>query len=429
MMIQWRRKKSNNSVYIWIFAILWVLLWVWYIFANNDKSDDTDTIVVDTWSVMSWDDLLDSVESMQYIPWANLIVDRDARPSIDISVWSDSVVFTDSMWSGRATLTYFSCEANDATRDCNTLLNANDVVDTFTTAHGITFAKQADGSWIGTNDNTIWYKVVTDDDQLLRDLSNVLVAINKSYIESNISDKFTRYCYDAGSTMTTITSQQTRNVSDVWMTIVDGVDIDGNQVNCSITTTIEDWELVLKITNYDKWSSDTVTTGSNSNTGTQSDTISVSDTSEDTQTTTTSNAVGTVPNISSSGVVFNSTRWWYSVTFPSTNVLYQGTNVNTNLWLSDTNCYVSIWVKAYTDRDNTSVWYGANIYECASKLSPDTIKSQLPAGTNVQTSPDWSKVFIIQSNDSSRNNFAQSIDIGALETTPVVSTWDTITVE
>lgn len=425
-MIQGRKKRSNNTIYIWIFAILWVLLGVRYIFANNDKSDDIDIGLVDSWSVMSGSDIDLSDDMTQYIAWANLIIDKTARPSIDVTILSNSVVFTDSMSSGTATLTYFNCQANDPTRNCIALTSSSNAVDTFTSDEGIVFAKQSDGSWIWSNDNTIWYKITTDDDQLFYDLSDVLIAVNKSYIESHISDIFQNYCYSSDSRMTSVTSMQTRNVADIWMTIVDGLDIDGNKVTCSISTTIEDGILMYDMTNYNQWSSNTISTGTITTwSQDNNDTVSVTDTDKNNQDK--PSQVWTAPAVSSSGIVFNSTRGGYSVTFPSKNVLYQWSNVSTSLGLSDTNCYVDIWVKAYTDRDNSSIWNGVNIYECATKLSPSAIQDQLPDGHIVKTNTDWSKVFIIKSNDDSWNNFAQGIEIWALETTS--STGGTITVE
>ncbi len=427
VMIQGRRQKSNNiSIYIWIFAILWVLLWAWYIFANNKNTENTDMdTTIDTWSTATWDiDTTTSSGIIQFIPDAKLMIDKSANLSIDVSVLSSSIVFTDG--SSVATLIYFNCQANDPTRDCNALLNGADTIDTFKTIGGMIFVKQADGSRLWSSDNTIWYKIKTDSDQLFYDLSSMLTSINNSYIEDNISDIYENYCYDTSSRMTTIVSQKTRNVSNIWMTIVDGLDIDGKEVTCSISTTIEDNRLVVKVTDYSKWSSDNQSSSGTVTTWTNDDTIIIPE-KDKSDTIPVATKVGTVPNLSASGIVFNSTRWWYSVTFPSKNVLYQGTNINTGLWLSDTNCYVNIWVKAYTDRDNSSIWNGVNIYECASKLSPDTIKSKLPAWTNVQTSPDGSKVFIIQSNDTTWNEFAQSVEIWTIETTP--ATWSIATVE
>lgn len=426
------RKRNNNNIYLWIFAAIGVLLGLWYIVANNNKPKTSDIdININTGTVVSGTDLLTGTTTespLAYVTWANLFIDKDAKPSMDISIWADDIIFVDnsiSSWENKATLTYFTCQANDPTKNCSNLVKNTNASDTFTTTHDILFAKQADGSWVWSNDNLIGYKVSVPSDQFLYDLSTVLIAINKDYIENNISSSYQNYCFDSNSSMTTILSQSTRNVADVWMTIIKWQDINGKDVTCSISTTIQDNALRLEMTDYKVEDGDTqVTTGTTQ----PDDTIKVDDVDKDDQTTsTTPKSVWNVPTASSSGLVFNSTRGGYSITFPSKNILYQGTNVSTNLWLDNTSCYVNIGVKAYTDRDNADIWPGVNIYECTSKLSTDTIKSQLP-DYQVETSPDGSKVFLIKSNDPTWDSFANSIDVGGLEQS-TIETGDAIIVQ
>ena len=107
-------------------------------------------------------------------------------------------------------------------------------------------------------------------------------------------------------------------------------------------------------------------------------------------------------------LVYNSSRWWYSLQFPSSNISYAVSSVKENFWRSDVSCSYVINVIKYSDKENLEVSPSIRIYECLGTVS----KSWAP---EILVYPRGDKIFIVKLNDSSWWNFANNLKFTALE--------------
>ena len=108
------------------------------------------------------------------------------------------------------------------------------------------------------------------------------------------------------------------------------------------------------------------------------------------------------------GLVYNSTRWWYSLQFPSSNISYAVSAVKETFWRSDVSCSYVINVIKYSERENLEVSPSIRIYECLWTVS----QSWAP---EILVYPRADKIFVAQLNDSSWWDFANNLKFTTIE--------------
>lgn len=338
-----------------------------------------------------------------YIPDANIFVDVSEHPTpLDIAMQNGTVTIADpaSSASGdQISISYFTCQKSDPLKNCEQIIASANAGDQFTNTQGMTFYKIAEtNKWFAANEN-IGYMVTVPKDAFFYKVSSYINPIDSKYVQSRISSQGMNYCYNTSSRLSAITKQTTTTKNNTWSTVVEGNDTDNKKVTCTIDMTFGEHQEKFTLASY---------IVSNENNG---DTTSPStpDTTTNTNTPAPTN-VGQVPGPTSTWYLFVSNRGNYSIFFPSQKIAFEGINVDTNFNLDKTNCYANIQVKAYADRDNTSVAPGVEIIECVTKLSVDEITTALPQYRVIE-SKDETKVFIIKTNAESWKAFAEGVVI------------------
>lgn len=328
---------------------------------------------------------LPTSSSTKIIPSIGLKIDLSNRSDITYSNSWALLILNAEWFSGNVKVEWFRCEAWFPEKDCDALEKT--FTDwSFVSAGWMTYSKWTNGTWFAKNSAWAWYRVTTDSDAMLYKVSSVLIPINENYIKS-LLPQAQKLC----TTITTLTkTTNTKESLSSWK-----ITLDGKWNGWAV------WQCIVRITLTD--SGETIAldkqTGTNSTSSTGT-----------TSTTVTPNTGSTAPTITATGLVFTSTRWWYSIIYPSAKIMYDGINVQENLGIDKLNCYIRIDVKDYKDRDNDTVWPGVSIYECTSKESSETLASKA-SWYIFKTSADGTKLFFIKVQNSVWSDFAKKIQI------------------
>lgn len=363
---------------------------------------DVSFITTDTSANLS----TDASEAKTYVSAANLLVDTSAHPTpLSVIVANNSITINDTASSASGdttTVTFFTCQKNDPLKDCTQIKASANAGDQFTSTQGITFYKISEtNKWFGMNEN-MGYMVDAPKDAFFYKVSSYFYPINTKYIESRVSAQATNYCYNASSRIGTISKQTVTTKGNTWTSVIDGVDTDGKKVTCTVDVSFGEHQENISLSSYVISNESSTTTTSGTTAGTNS---SNGGTQPSLPTT-----VGQVPGPTSTGYLFVSNRGNYSIFFPSQKISFEGVNLQETFGLEKTTCYVDIQVKAYADRDNTSVAPGVEIYECVTKLTADEIKTKLPQYM-VTESKDETKMFIVKTNSETWAGFTQGLVI------------------
>ena len=109
------------------------------------------------------------------------------------------------------------------------------------------------------------------------------------------------------------------------------------------------------------------------------------------------------------GLVYTSSRGGYSLQFPSANISYASSSVRENFGQASLTCSYVINVIKYTDKDDLEISPAMRIYEC------DVRGDISSPGMNYLIRQGAGKTFVVEINDSSWIDFANSLSFTALE--------------
>ena len=101
-------------------------------------------------------------------------------------------------------------------------------------------------------------------------------------------------------------------------------------------------------------------------------------------------------------LIYNSSRWGYSLQFPSSNISYSVSSAKENFGRNDINCSFVINVIKYSEKENLEISPSVRIYECQWSIE----KSWAPW---IVVYPSGDKKFIVQMNDGAWNDFSRSL--------------------
>lgn len=311
-----------------------------------------------------------------------LKIDLNNRSDITYSYDAGKIILSVEGFSWTVKIEWFRCESWFPEKDCDAIEKWF-TEGSFVGAGGMTYSKNVEGNWFAKNSGGAGYRIITEWDALLYKVSSILLPINESYIKT-LLPQAQKLCTSIGTATSTKVTKET--LSSWKLTLIgknNGVD-----TTCDVRITIkEEWESIA----VEKQSKN-ITTTTNTTTLLPTNTWTVA------------------PVITNTGLVFTSTRWWYSIIYPSAKITYNGTNIQENLWIEKLNCYIRIDVKEYKDRNDDTIWPAISIYECTSKEASDTLANKA-SWYIFKTNTDGTKLFFIKVQNSAWSEFASKIQI------------------
>ena len=303
-------------------------------------------------------------------------------------------------------LNYFRCNPSDPNKNCKWLNEtfANNNAQSFVTSEWDVYYKMSEAQSRFVSNWNRWGIFINDvSDDIVFELKDLIKFANEKNINEWIKSRAASICQWSWEKMQKINNSEI-NLKQEWLIVTvswDGVE---KQMTCQI---LVDFSLP------EKWKLQNLTIG---------DDVIVSNetwSNEELKTETTWNIVDTpisatsldtnVPQfpIKEEWLVYNSSRWGYSLQFPSSNISYSVSSVKENFGRSDVNCSYVINVIKYSDKENLEVSPAIRVYECLWTVG----QSRAP-GIVVYSTLD--KKFVVQMNDWAWNDFSTHLKFEAL---------------
>ena len=314
-------------------------------------------------------------------------------------------------------LDYFRCNASDPNRNCKWLAEtfANNSAQSFVTSEWDVYYKQSEvQSWFVANWDWWWVFINDVSDDVVYELKDLMKFANERNMNEWIKSRAMRICQWSWEKLQNIKNSDI-TLKQEWLVV--NVSWDGleKQMTCQILVdfslptkwvlkSLVLWDDVVIEENKDEEESEETeekSDWSDEERDEQNETISTSDFVLDT-------SVAQFPLKEEWGLVYNSSRWWYSLQFPSSNISYAVSSVKENFGRSDVSCSYVINAIKYSEKENLEVSPSIRIYECLWTVS----KSWAP---EILVYPRWDKIFVVKLNDSSWWNFANNLKFTALE--------------
>lgn len=314
-------------------------------------------------------------------------------------------------------LDYFRCNASDPNRNCKWLAEtfANNSAQSFVTSEWDVYYKQSEvQSWFVANWDWWWVFINDVSDDVVYELKDLMKFANERNMNEWIKSRAMRICQWSWEKLQNIKNSDI-TLKQEWLVV--NVSWDGleKQMTCQILVdfslptkwvlkSLTLWDdVVMEEHKHEEESDETEEKSdwSDEERDEQNETISTSDFVLDT-------SVAQFPLKEEWGLVYNSSRWWYSLQFPSSNISYAVSSVKENFGRSDVSCSYVINAIKYSEKENLEVSPSIRIYECLWTVS----KSWAP---EILVYPRWDKIFVVKLTDSSWWNFANNLKFTALE--------------
>ena len=373
---------------------------------NLSEMEDEDTNIV-----------LDE-NSWVYILWAGIqFLPSFFDKYVLLNEWENWQILLQNIESWEEiSLDYFRCNASDPNRNCKWLTEtfANNSAQSFVTSEGDVYYKQSEvQSWFVANWD--WWGVFINDvpDDVVYELKDLMKFANEKNMNEWIRSRAMKICQWSWEKLQNVTSSEIA-LKQEWLVVTVSGDWMEKQMTCQI---LVDFSLPMKwvLKSLELW--DDVVIEENSEEVDEEDSeksdwkneeedkteevISKSDFVLDT-------SVAQFPIKEEWWLVYNSSRWWYSLQFPSSNISYVVSPVSENFGRSDIKCSYVISAIKYSEKENLEVSPSIRIYECLWTVT----KSWAP---EILIYPRVDKIFVVQLNDSSWWDFANHLIFTALE--------------
>lgn len=335
-----------------------------------------------------------------------------------LNEWENWEILIQNMDSGEEiALNYFRCNASDPNRNCKWLNEtfANNSAQSFVTSEWDVYYKQSEvQSWFVANWDR-WGVFINDvSDDVVYELKDLMKFANEKNMNEWIKSRAMRICQWSWEKLQNIKNSDI-TLKQEWLVVTVSWDGGEKQMTCQILVdfsmptkwvlkSLTLWDDVVIDENKDEEKSDESEEKSDwtdEEKDKSDETISTSDFVLDT-------SVAQFPLKEEWGLVYNSSRWWYSLQFPSSNISYAVSSVKENFWRSDVSCSYVINAIKYSEKENLEVSPSIRIYECLWTVS----KSWAP---EILVYPRGDKIFVAQLNDSSWWDFANNLKFTALE--------------
>lgn len=313
------------------------------------------------------------------------------------------------------TINYFRCNSSDPNRNCEWLKDtfANTAVNSFITSEWDTYYKLSEvQSWYVSNWNWWWIFMNDIADDIVYDLKDKIKFANVKNVNEWLKSRAVKLCKWSWDEMQKITESEIV-LKQEWLIAVISWNGNEKRMTCQILIDFalpEKW-ILNSLTIWDdvveEFNDETVEQKVEENVSnipvvenTQVDPI-ITYWNRDSN-------VEQFPIKAEWGLIYNSTRWWYSLQFPSSNISYSASAVKENFWYSDLSCSYVINVIKYSEKENLEISPSIRIYECNAK-SDISSWSQEYAIKKL-----WEKLFVVQINDPSWIDFVNNLRFNEL---------------
>ncbi len=372
-----------------------------------DEEDDDTNIVLDenSWVYVLW-------AGIQFLP---SFFDK----YVLLNEWENWEILIQNIESEeKIALNYFRCNASDPNRNCKWLNEtfANNNAQSFVTSEWDVYYKQSEvQSWFVANWN--WWWVFIDDvsDDVVYELKDLMKFANEKNMNEWIKSRAMKICQWSWERLQNISSSDIA-LKQEWLVVTVSWGGLEKQMTCQI---LVDFSLPTKwvLKSLTLWDDVVIEKrtedGDQRNNEDENSEGSLNTNEEREEIISSSNFVldtnvAQFPIKEEWGLVYNSSRWWYSLQFPSSNISYAVSSVKENFWRSDVNCSYVINVIKYSEKENLEVSPSLRIYECLWTVA----ESWAP---EILVYPRIDKIFVVQLADSSWWDFANNLKFTALE--------------
>ena len=266
-------------------------------------------------------------------------------------------------------------------------------------------------SWFFSNDSIFGYKINDEDESFVRDLSILMIVVNKNFVEKNVLPKIWSLCKVDHSNIEKVEKSELSYNNWNYYYEVKWLDSEKNIVNCELkidpTNSLSAQVISINIedgkdssTENEKQEWETLTwVDTQENTGDERETARQEEYTRDPN-------VEQFPINLEKTLTFTSSRW-HSFIFPSSKIAYQWKNASENFWQVWVNCFSAMNVVKYEDKELVETQWNVVIYECNVKNTFDDSDETL-IYKNI-----GDRHFVIQIVDPAWIEFAHNIEIVA----------------
>lgn len=308
---------------------------------------------------------------------------------------------------------YFKCNTvSQSSENCEYLENfySSAARTKLVDKYGVSYYKDPEvNSRYFSNDSIFGYRINDDDDSFVKDLSTLMVIVNKNFAEKNILPKVWSLCKIDHSSIETVEKSELSYKNSNFYYFIEWLDVNKKRINCElkIDPTLSLSAQVIDVQFVDNTEDKAWDSESTWNILTWVDTQENNWTSTETEKQEAyirDSSVEQFPINLDKKLTFTSSRW-HSFVFPSSNLAYQWLTASEDFWQVWVNCFSAMNVVKYADKDLVETQWNVIIYECTVKNGFDDSDNTL-IYKNI-----WDKHFVIKIVDPARVDFANNIEI------------------
>lgn len=418
----WIMKIKSDSINLSDYAGFVQITWVVEKFYQGEP---IIKVYLLSWAVSEVEDVDTNIvldeKSWVYILWAWIqFLPSFFDEYVLLNEWENWEILIQNIESWeKITLDYFRCNASDPNRNCKWLTEtfANNSAQSFVTSEWDVYYKQSEvqSRFVANWD---WWGIFINDvsDDVVYQLKDLMKFANEKNMNERIRSRAMKICQWSWEKLQNINSSDI-SLKQEWLVVTVSWDWLEKQMTCQILVdfslptkwvlkSLSLWDNIVIDWNTQEWNDEV-----------QENIVASEEIekweerkSEEIITSTSFVLDKTVPQfpIKEEWLVYNSTRWWYSLQFPSSNISYAVSSVKENFGRSDVSCSYVVNVIKYSEKENLEVSPSLRIYECLWTVA----ESWAP---EILVYPRVDKIFVVQLADSSWWDFANNLKFNTLE--------------
>ena len=400
----------NLSNYVGFVELTWIvekfyqwapIVKVYSLSWNLANEEDEDTNIV-----------LDESSGV-YILWAGIqFLPSFFDKYVLLNEWENWQILLQNVESWEEiTIDYFRCNASDPNRNCKWLTDtfANNSAQSFVTSEWDVYYKQSEvQSWFVANWDWWWVFINDVPDDVVYELKDLMKFANEKNMNEWVRSRAMKICQWSWEKLQNVSNSEV-TLKQEWLVVTVSWDWLEKQMTCQI---LVDFSLPTKwvLKSLTLWDN-VVVEENKEDDGNKEEDLEEENKSEEVISTSDfvlDTSVTQFPIKEEWWLIYNSSRWWYSLQFPSSNISYVVSPVSENFGRSDIKCSYVISAIKYSEKENLEVSPSIRIYECIWKAT----KSWAP---EILVYPRVDKLFVVQLTDSSWRDFANNLKFTVLE--------------
>ena len=400
----------NLSNYVGFVELTWIvekfyqwapIVKVYSLSWNLANEEDEDTNIV-----------LDESSGV-YILWAGIqFLPSFFDKYVLLNEWENWQILLQNVESWEEiTIDYFRCNASDPNRNCKWLTDtfANNSAQSFVTSEWDVYYKQSEvQSWFVANWDWWWVFINDVPDDVVYELKDLMKFANEKNMDEWVRSRAMKICQWSWEKLQNVSNSEV-TLKQEWLVVTVSWDWLEKQMTCQI---LVDFSLPTKwvLKSLTLWDN-VVVEENKEDDGNKEEDLEEENKSEEVISTSDfvlDTSVAQFPIKEEWWLIYNSSRWWYSLQFPSSNISYVVSPVSENFGRSDIKCSYVISAIKYSEKENLEVSPSIRIYECIWKAT----KSWAP---EILVYPRVDKLFVVQLTDSSWRDFANNLKFTVLE--------------